>query len=98
MRNCTERNSVEDFSEVMALQDRTKISLAAQYDDLCRYNRVLTMGCEKEFIDFSEIQLNLKRKLKQTEDKIQELKKRNTALEIEKRKHEYQINNSKKRK
>lgn len=31
----------------MALQNTQKMSLMAQYDDLCRHTKVLTAGCEE---------------------------------------------------
>lgn len=31
----------------MAFQNTQKMSLMSQYDDLCRYTKVLTAGCEE---------------------------------------------------
>ncbi|GFY57907.1 rac GTPase-activating protein 1 [Trichonephila inaurata madagascariensis] len=79
----------------MEFQDKSRISLTAQYDDLCRYGSVLTTGCEKEFIDFVKNQINLIHKLKKTEEEIQILKKQNSILETEKRKHDCQMRHTK---
>ncbi|GFR03439.1 rac GTPase-activating protein 1 [Trichonephila clavata] len=79
----------------MEFQDKPRMSLTAQYDDLCRYGSVLTTGCEKEFIDFVKNQVNLIHKLKKTEEEIQLLKKQNNILEIEKRKHDCQMKHTK---
>lgn len=72
----------------MASQGIPKMSLVAQYDDLCRYSKVLTTGCEKEFKEFVESQLSLLRRLKQAEAEIQEVKNRNNILETEKKRYE----------
>ncbi|GFY48751.1 rac GTPase-activating protein 1 [Trichonephila inaurata madagascariensis] len=72
----------------MASQNIPKMSLVAQFDDLCRYTKVLTTGCEKDFIEFVESQLNLLHRLKQAEVEIQEIKNRNNTLETEKKKYE----------
>ncbi|GFX16736.1 rac GTPase-activating protein 1 [Trichonephila clavipes] len=71
------------------------MSLTAQYDDLCRYSSVLTTGCEKEFIDFVKNQVNLIHKIKKMEQEIQILKKQNSILETEKRKHDCQMRHTK---
>ncbi|GIY89415.1 hypothetical protein CEXT_680791 [Caerostris extrusa] len=44
-----ERNFIYLFTKGMATQTIPKLSLVAQYDDICRYSSVLTKGCEKEF-------------------------------------------------
>ncbi|XP_054713015.1 rac GTPase-activating protein 1-like [Uloborus diversus] len=65
-----------------------KMSLVAQYDDLCRYEKVLTAGCEGEFRTFTESQLKCvrdwkeyKEELKQMEFKISRLENENRILE-----------------
>ncbi|GIX84833.1 rac GTPase-activating protein 1 [Caerostris darwini] len=79
----------------MTSQGIPKMSLSAQYDDLCRYSKVLTTGNEKEFKEFVEGQLNLLRRLKQAESEIQEVRNKNNALEAEKKRYELQIKHMK---
>ncbi|GFY57909.1 rac GTPase-activating protein 1 [Trichonephila inaurata madagascariensis] len=78
----------------MEFQDKPRMSLTAQYDDLCRYGTVLTTGCEEEFIYFVKNQVNLMHKMKKTEE-IQILKEQNNILETEKRKHDCQMRHMK---
>ncbi|KFM59966.1 Rac GTPase-activating protein 1, partial [Stegodyphus mimosarum] len=58
-----------------------KMSLVAQYDDLCRYTNILTKGCEEEFKIFVESQHACIRKWKEAEKEIQTL--RDTIFELE---------------
>ncbi|XP_035225429.1 rac GTPase-activating protein 1-like isoform X2 [Stegodyphus dumicola] len=58
-----------------------KMSLVAQYDDLCRYTNILTKGCEEEFKIFVESQHACMRKWKEAEKEIQTL--RDTIFELE---------------
>ncbi|CAL1288056.1 unnamed protein product [Larinioides sclopetarius] len=84
------------MNQNMASQNAPKMSLVAQFDDLCRYSKVLlSAGAEKEFKTFVENHLNLFRRWKQAEAEIQELNKKNNALEAEKSKYELQIKHMK---
>ncbi|GBM11681.1 hypothetical protein AVEN_15684-1, partial [Araneus ventricosus] len=79
------------MNQNMASQNAPKMSLVAQFDDLCRYSKVLlSTGAEKEFKIFVENHLNLFRRWKQAEAEIQELNNKNHALETEKNKYELQ--------
>ncbi|GFX16728.1 rac GTPase-activating protein 1 [Trichonephila clavipes] len=75
----------------MEFKDKPRMSLIAQFDDLCRYSSVLTTACEEEFIYFVKNQVNLRNKMKKTEEEIQILKEQNDILETEKRKHNCQM-------
>ncbi|GFR03437.1 hypothetical protein TNCT_142563, partial [Trichonephila clavata] len=81
----------------MEFQDKPRMSLIAQFDDLFRYSRVLTTECEEEFIYFAKNQANLVNKMKKTEEEIQILKEQNDIHETEKRKHDCQMRHMKKR-
>ncbi|GFR03435.1 rac GTPase-activating protein 1, partial [Trichonephila clavata] len=79
----------------MEFQDKPRMSLIAQFDDLFRYSRVLTTECEEEFIYFAKNQANLVNKMKKTEEEIQILKEQNDIHETEKRKHDCQMRHMK---
>ncbi|GBN52399.1 hypothetical protein AVEN_137705-1 [Araneus ventricosus] len=76
----------------MASDNISRLSLVAQYDELCRCNKVLITGCESEFKHFVEAFSTQKQlKLKQAEAKISELQKTINTLEMEKKGFEGQI-------
>ncbi|GFU16184.1 rac GTPase-activating protein 1 [Nephila pilipes] len=88
-------NLIQAANGNMESQNNLQMSLVAQFDDICRYSSVLTIGCEEEFIGFVENEVNLMHKLKKTEEEIQILMERNNVLEIEKRKHDCQMRHTK---
>lgn len=67
----------------MASQGLLKMSLLAQYDDLCRNTKVLTSGSEEEFKLFVENQLNCVRKWKKVDAENKKLHSKITNLESE---------------
>lgn len=60
-----------------------KMSLVAQYDDLCRYTKVLTAGPEEEFRVFVENQYNGVRKWKEADSEVKKLRGKISSLENE---------------
>ncbi|KAF8797107.1 Rac GTPase-activating protein 1 like protein [Argiope bruennichi] len=80
----------------MASQNVPKMSLVAQYDDLCRYTKTLmTVDDVEKFKIFVENQRNLNQRRKNYEAEIQELKNKINSLEVEKNKYELQIKHMK---
>lgn len=64
-------------------QGLPRMSLVAQYDDLCRYSKILTSGPEEEFKVFVENQLSCVRKWKEADSEVKMLRGRITSLEAE---------------
>ncbi|CAL1288063.1 unnamed protein product [Larinioides sclopetarius] len=74
----------------MASDNVSGLSLVAQFDDICRFNKVLITGCESEFKHFVEVS-KTHLKLNQAQAKISELERTVNTLEMEKKGFEGQI-------